>query len=1170
MTAMNISATNLFREIHQDHVKLRQRKEYDNLKSKEPLADTAKELLKKIRSAGRNITDLSQRQRLESYGLYWSRFISEVTDEYRDFSLFEPEESLLQSEEVEEKLAKHQDWGDAPDVSVFFGRTGELAELEKWIVEDRCRVVAIFGMAGIGKTFLARKLAEEIKNEFDYIIWRSLLNAPPVTEILTDIIKLLSSQEDTYLPDNLGDQIGRLLRYLKEQRCLLILDNVETILQSDTSAGQYREGYEGYGQLFKIGGETDHQSCLLLTGREKPQNIERLKGKTKPVRFLELGGLDHSEAIKIFIETETEISFFPVSDDKLRDLIKSYNGNPLALELAARHIKDVFSGDISEFLKRKKPIFGDLRELLSWSFNRLSDPEKEIMYWFAINREPVSLEQLKDDILSFPHQEEIPSTIQSLQRRLPLQKSGAGFTLQPVLMEYMTERLIEQVCEEIERGKLEIFNSHALIKATAKDYVREAQIRLILKPVADRLLGTLGSERSIEAQLTEILSTMRERSPLQLGYVAGNILNLLIQLKTKNNKKPVLSGYDFSKLNIWQAYLQDKKLHHVNFANSHIDKSIFTQTFGKIFSVSFRPDGKLFATGDSKGEIRLWQVEDGQQIKSLKGHTDWVRSVAFSPDGQTLASGSEDKTIRLWDVETGQSLKKIEDNNWIWSVAFSPDGQTLAIGSEDKTIRLWDVKSGKFLKKFLGHNDRIWSVAFSPDGQTLASGSEDESVMLWDVKTEKCQQTISLKNYENTNPKWVHSVAFSPDGQTLAIGSEDNLVRLWDVVLKQWQKNSKALKHENRLWSVTFSSNSKLLASGSNDGEIKLWDISTGQCLNTLQGHSNWIRSLAFSPDGQTLASGSDDQTIKLWDVQNVRKAECRKTLQGYVNSVWSVAFNRDGQTLASGSNDSIVIWNPSIDKEYKKTFEGHNERIRSVSFSPNGQTLASGSEDFTVRIWQVSNGECLHILKRHTNKVWSVAFHPDGNILASSGNDRTIRIWDASNGTYQKILGEHTDMIRSVAFSPDGQTLASGSDDHTIKLWDVNTGQCLNTFKEHSDRVWSVAFSPDGQTLASGSDDQTIKLWDVNTGQCLNTLQGHLNRVRSVIFNPNCNASDPHQFTLASSDEDGEIKLWNDKTGNCLETLTNPRPYEEMIITGVQGLSKVQKDVLKELGAVE
>lgn len=102
-------------------------------------------------------------------------------------------------------------------------------------------------MGGIGKTALITKLAKQVRDEFEYIIWRSLRNAPPLTEILNECIRFLSQQQ-LDLPDRIDKQISLLVDYLREHRCLLVLDNAEAILD-DKQAGYYREGYEAYGSL---------------------------------------------------------------------------------------------------------------------------------------------------------------------------------------------------------------------------------------------------------------------------------------------------------------------------------------------------------------------------------------------------------------------------------------------------------------------------------------------------------------------------------------------------------------------------------------------------------------------------------------------------------------------------------------------------------------------------------------------------------------------------------------------------------------------------------------------------------------------------------------------------------------------------------------------------------
>ncbi len=1090
----------------------------------------------------------------------------------------------LQLAKPEEQIAKlRQDWGEAVDVSVFYGRTEELAQLEQWIVKDNCRLVALLGMGGMGKTALSVKLARQIEEQFDFVIWRTLRHAPPVNEILADLIQFLNNDQPTDLPEDITGRISHLVNCLRSHHCLVVLDNVETILKGGDCVGQYQDGYEGYGELLKQVGESLHQSSVVITSREKPKEIALLEGETLPIRAVQLNGLNADEGQEILKVKGS----FSGSEEEWRGLVERYAGNPLALKIVSTTIQELFDSNISEFLTQGSFVFDDIGELLDQQFNRLSDLEKTILYWLAIEREPVSLPDLQEDIVSPVSKRELLEAVKSLGRRSLIEKREVSFSLQPVVMEYVTDQFIKQVCQEITTGEIALFNSHALIEAQTKEYVRNAQIGFILKPVADKLLTTY--KRNVAEPLLQILSKLQEELPLEPGYAGGNALNLLCQLETD------LSGCDFSHLTIWQAYLQDVNLHHVNFTGADLSKSVFAERITYILSVAFSPDGKLLTTGDASGEIRLWQVADGKQLLTCKGHTGWVRSIAFSPDGKILASASSDQTVRLWDVQTGKCLSTLQGHTqWVRSVAFSPDGKTLASGSGDYTIKLWDVETGECLNTLEGHTLWVWSVVFSPDGTLLASGSEDRTVRLWDVKTSQCLKTLE------GHGRWVRSVAISPDGKTLASGSGDYTVKLWDIregkclktleghtqrvrsvafspkgdtlasgsgdhTVKLWDVSvGRCLKtlhgHSSRLEAVTFSPDGVTLASVGEDRTMRLWDVSTGHCLKTLQGYATWIQSVAFSPDGGTIASGSEDRMVRLWDIS---AGECLKTLRGHQGWVCSVAFSPQGNILATGSADySIKLWDASTG-QCLNTLRGHTRWVRSIAFSPQGDTLATGSGDRTIKLWDVREGKCLNTFEGHSSWIWSVAFSPDGATLASGSEDQTVRLWDTNTGECLKTLEGHTSWVQSVAFSRDSKALASASCDSTVKLWNVKTGKCLKTLEGHASWVQSVAFSPDGATLASGSCDSTVKLWDIREGECLKTLQGHNSWIWSVAFSPDGQI-------LASGSQDESIKLWDVKTGGCLKTLMAKRPCEAMNITEVIGLTEAQKSTLKELGAVE
>ena len=1084
---------------------------------------------------------------------------------------------------------KRQDWGSAVSIDHFFGREKEIETLTTWLIEDRCRIVGLLGMGGMGKTTLSIKLAKQIGKGFDCVVWKSLRDAPPSDEIIDRIIEFLSDGQETQaIPQRLGEKITLLIKYLRSMRCLILLDNAESILDSNRRAGKYRPGYEGYGELLRRVGSTDHLSSLIITSREKPKEIAALEGEQLPVRSLQLSGLQ--EVAEIF-----KLKGLVGSESDFNALGDRYSGNVLALKVVATTIQDLFDGNIAEFLRQSNAVFGEIREVLNTQFERLSDIEREIMYWLAIAREPISLTQLQENFVVPISSIKLLEALESLSRRSLIENSDAHFTQQPVVMEYVTSHFIEVVCEEIIIHKPEVFRNHALIEATSIDYIRENQIRLILQPLIDELLSFFGSKKAVEACLRQMIVGMQKSFPLEKWYAAGNIINLLCQLKID------LTGYDFSNLCVWQADLRQVRLHNVNFQNSDLSKSVFAENFGGIWSVAYSPDGQYLATGDTKGNILLRQVKDDRVIRSFEGHNAWVVSLAFNPDGKTLVSGSCDCTAKLWNVDTGQCLHSLaEHEHEVWSVVFNPDGKTVATGCDDNKARLWDVSTGRCLRVFSGHENLVISVIFNCQGTKLFSGSHDNTIKLWDIKTGKCHKTFT--GHEDS----VRSLSLSPDGKTLASSGNDRTIRLWD--LKTGKCKQILRGHDNGVWSIAFSPQGNLLASSSVDRTVRLWDLNTGECCKVFLGHSNIVNSVVFSPTEDLLASGSHDQTIKLW---NVDRERCFKTIQGYNNQalstayspdnrmlvsgglsrqvklwdlnsmtsrtlyehdnwVWSVAYSPDGKFIASGSGDTTIkLWD--VHRNRVSNITGHQAAVRAIAINADN-IIASGSEDTTVKLWNFSTGKLLKTLNGHQSEVWSVAFSPDGRVVASGSLDGTVRLWLVETGECLRVLDGHTDWVFSVAFDPNNRSLVSASSEGTIRLWNINTGECQRVIQEDKGYSQLVAFSSDGQILASCDSEHCIKLWDRHSGECLKILSGHTGLINSLSFA----AGDPRRGyaesnrQIVSSSADETMRIWNIENGECVQTLASEKLYQSMNIKGVTSLNKTILDTLKTLGAID
>ncbi len=997
------------------------------------------------------------------------------------------------------------DWYEIPHVDHVYGRGREYETLQQWIVQNACRMISITGSGGIGKTVLVAKATEDIKEHFSFVFWRTLQNAPLLETILEKCILFLSAQRITDLPKDIDGQISLLIQFLQEQSCLLVLDNVETILQSGDSAGKFREGYEGYAQLLQRIGMSQHQSCLLLTGREKPQEVRRLEDKEGPVRSLQLFGLQQVSVKELLKDKDLY-----GSEEDWERLIRFYSGNPLALKIVVESIHDIFSGNIARFLESAEMVFGDLQKLLQQQFQRLSKQEQACMYWLAIEREPISVDSLGQKLALNVSKGQLFDTLGSLLRRSLVERDLTGhFSLQPMVLEYVTDRLVAKVVDEMSKERIGLLGQHALIEAQAKDYIRSSQTRLILSPIIERLRQQF-SQEECEKKVQRMLAKLHQNRSAGYVYAAGNLMNFLVHLNCD------LRGYDFSQLTVRNADLRNVMLPDVNFLRADLSATVFAELFGGIYSVALSAHTHLLAAGMASGDILVWEAESGLPLLTCQGHTDSVKAVAFNPDGTLLASAAEDESVRIWEARTGVTLHVLRGpTRKVQSVAFSPDGKMLASGGSNETIELWDVDSGACLRILPshGHTHGVRSVAYSPDGKLLASSSDDKSVLIWEVSTGRMLQ--ALRGHKGR----VWAVAFAPAGNIIASGSEDMSVRVWDIstgaCLRILQGHSADVK------SVAFGRDGMVLASGSEDMAIRLWEANTGYCLRVMKEHTDGIWSVAFSDDGKVIGSGSDDQSIRLWDVST---GHCLKVLQGRTNSVRALTFSPDGSVLASGGDDQFVrLWHVPTGQPLK-TLRGHNKQINMISFNSDGSMLASSSGDMNARLWQVQSGQCLKVLQGRLHTDWFIATTTRGNIIAQTQDDPDRPLWkvhiDLENRPPKKRLVGPNMGLTAYAYSADGRLLASSYLDMSVRLWDAYTGVSFHTLRGHNHWVWAIAFSQDGSILASG-------------------------------------------------DEGGVIKLWDTQTGACLLTLLSERQYERMNITEAKGITDMQISTLKLLGAI-
>lgn len=219
----------------------------------------------KILEPNRNWDNIESEQQYAVSLATWKRFReAREAINLETFKVFCQVLDLNWQDVAENEVDRTRELSEAPELSSFYGRTQELAELQQWLIEERCRLVVIHGVGGIGKAALARQLVEKIADKYDYVIWRSVNSTPPFQLILTELAKFLSTGQE-----NEGN-LSQLMQYLRQHKCLLVLEDWEEMMSSNS------EDYSNYCELLRRVAKEAHQSSVLLLSREKPQNIELL------------------------------------------------------------------------------------------------------------------------------------------------------------------------------------------------------------------------------------------------------------------------------------------------------------------------------------------------------------------------------------------------------------------------------------------------------------------------------------------------------------------------------------------------------------------------------------------------------------------------------------------------------------------------------------------------------------------------------------------------------------------------------------------------------------------------------------------------------------------------------------------------------------------------------
>ena len=655
-----------------------------------------------------------------------------------------------------------------------------------------------------------------------------------------------------------------------------------------------------------------------------------------------------------------------------------------------------------------------------------------------------------------------------------------------------------------------------------------------------------------------------------------------------------------------------------------------------INAIVFSPDANWLASAANDDTIKIWDTSTGHVLRTLYGHSSNVNALAVSPDGKLLASGSgdmttkreiptfkrggivggaRDNTVRIWEVQTGREVKTLRGHELpIGGVAFAADGRTLTSVSGD-AIKVWDVASGNELRSVKTKYDKSgmekwdsfrsfslfgkdkretqqaeWQknlklsaskIVINREGQVAAVGQPDKGVWIYDVTNGHELKQLTFQALPETEHS---SLAFTANGRLVAFAKTNKLVTVQDTASGR-ELYTVDTGYSATPQRVSFSGSGRFLVSATDPGEssnrstVKLFDATTGQFIRELKSNvaQDETRVISFSNDDRLIATAGGSKTISIIDVATGSELRVLRTTTGEQNgSAELTAFLKsiDPKTLADfrtrgiRSPEQIVAAVEALGAVANEKFPVGN----AVSMSLDGRYLISRRlllKTVLTEIWDTATGTPVRIQESESFRERAKPqFSPDGRYRAvpdfpmkgiydtsahdynffSSGDDwdkvydQTMQLLDGRSGKKLRQLdggkANEVGIVPAIGFSFDGSHAAMTGFEKkapAIFIYETASGRKVKTLelpeKDQSEGVAALTLSKNARLLAV-AHLTNIDLFDISTRRTIQTLP-HQGRITSLTFSPD------DKFLVALG-ENNEKYIWNAATGEKLATLIN------------------------------
>jgi len=440
----------------------------------------------------------------------------------------------------------------------------------------------------------------------------------------------------------------------------------------------------------------------------------------------------------------------------------------------------------------------------------------------------------------------------------------------------------------------------------------------------------------------------------------------------------------------------------------------------------FAPDGKTLAwagrtpqPGSSSG-IQFWDLADNRLRGSLPSERQ--NYIAFSRDGRRLTATGADRAVRLWDLETGELLKTMTGHTaQTNSVDLSPDGSTVASSSNDGSVRLWDAATGK--ERFgdpMDHWDQAMSVAVTAEDRSILIASRDRMIRTIDMITGELRRSVPVQG------DLLSAAALSPDGNKAAV-AEGALVSVYDLSTGRQSWSNTEFQPRPDLPEINDTTTPELVFSGDSNrlvsltldsrngnrqrATVRVWDSATGRLVSQIVRNGYVAAPPVLLDGGRTLVlvetgertpdQGRSERTscLGFYETETGRPLREQGSPDRYSSAL---AAAPDGSWLATAGNDWVQVWD-TASGTLAYTLGGMRfaKSVERLAVSPDGTQIAAaerrvgGDHDGMVHVWRVADGRRIHELAADAT---ALAFARDSRSLITCGGDGTALVWDLSS----------------------------------------------------------------------------------------------------------------------------------------------------------------------------